>query len=266
MNGLIEETRTGSLRVKVYENRGSLGKAAARDVAQKIRQRLAGEKEVNVIFAAAPSQEEFLAALAVERNVDWSRVNAFHMDEYIDLPGDAPQSFGRFLKERIFDKVPFRSVHYMNGNAPDPEAECDRYERLLKDFPAGIVCMGIGENNHIAFNDPHVADFRDRKRVKIVDLDEACRRQQVNDGCFENIGQVPLNAITLTVPALTAAGSVCCMVPGGSKANAVYNTFHQQMSERYPSTILRSHPDAVLYVDRESAALLSGMAEHRRNR
>lgn len=261
MTGMTREIRAGRLRVRLYENRALLGEDAARMTAEKIRQLLAGGRDVNIIFAAAPSQNEFLAALAAEESLEWSRVNAFHMDEYTGLSGDAPQGFANFLKERIFNKLPFKSVHFINGNAADPEAECDRYEGLLESFPADIACMGIGENNHLAFNDPHVADFNDPRLVKIVDLDHACRQQQVNDGCFADIAHVPLNAITLTIPALTRAASVFCMVPGGNKARAVYNTFRQEVSEQYPSTILRHHPDAVLFADTDSAALLPGLPE-----
>lgn len=258
---MIQEDKIDKLRVRKYESRTSLGEDAARTVAEKIRELLAAGEEVNVIFAAAPSQNEFLAALAAEKAVEWPRVNAFHMDEYIGLPPEAPQGFGNFLKERIFDRLPFKSVHYINGNAADPKAECERYESLLGSMPPHIVCMGIGENNHIAFNDPHVADFEDSKWVKVVDLDQACRQQQVNDGCFEHIGQVPVHAITLTVPAMMRAAFVYCMVPGVNKARAVYNTFQQEVSEQYPSTILRDHPDATLFIDRDSSKLLSGLRE-----
>ena len=259
MTEMIPESRAGSLRVRLYEDRSLLGADAARLVAEEIRQLLAIRAVVNIIFAAAPSQNEFLAALVAEEQVDWRRINAFHMDEYIGLPPDAPQGFGNFLKERIFDKVPFKSVHYLNGNAADPEAECSRYENLLKTFPSHIVCMGIGENNHIAFNDPHVADFNDSKWVKVVSLDTACRQQQVNDDCFADIGQVPLTAITLTVPAMLQAERIFCIAPGKNKARAVYNTFKQEISEQYPSTILRDHPNAILFMDKESAGLLPGL-------
>lgn len=246
----------GKLKVRVYENRSLLGAEAARMVAEKIKRLLGAGEEVNIIFAAAPSQNEFLSVLTGEREIEWQRVNAFHMDEYIGLLPEVPQSFGNFLKERIFDKLPFKTVHYINGNADDPEKECVRYERLLRSFPAHVVCMGIGENNHIAFNDPHVADFGDSKWVKVVDLDQACRQQQMNDDCFEHLDQVPAHAITLTVPALMAAEQIFCMVPGKNKAKAIYNTLVQPVKEKYPSTILRNHPNAVLFADRDSADLV----------
>lgn len=230
-----------------------MGAAAAAMAADRIRLLLQEKETLNVVFAAAPSQQEFLEALAADKNIAWERINAFHMDEYIGLEVNAPQGFGNFLKERIFSKVPFRNVHYLNGNAPDIQQECERYAALLRQG-VDIVNMGIGENTHIAFNDPHVADFADPQLVKVVDLDYACRQQQVNDGCFETFAQVPTHALTLTVPALMQASYVFCMVPGPNKAPAVKHTLFDGISEKYPSTILRQHPRAVLFVDKDSAA------------
>ena len=242
------------LAVKVFENRKLMGKAAATDVADCIEQMLSEKKEINMIFAAAPSQNEFLEELA-ESGVEWERINAFHMDEYIGLPLDAEQRFGTFLKERIFGRVPFKSVHYINGQA-QPEKECDRYSLLLKQYPVDIVCLGIGENGHIAFNDPHVAKFDDPELVKVVALDEKCRMQQVHDGCFRSIELVPTQAISLTIPALVAAKYVFCIVPASTKAQAVYDTIYGEISESCPASILRTKANAVLYLDSDSAALL----------
>jgi len=247
------------LRVSVFADRASMGEAAANDVAARISQLLTKQAFVNIIFAAAPSQNEFLAAL-VKSPVDWHRIRAFHMDEYVGLSDAAPQRFGNFLKEKIFEKLPFLDVYYLQGNALDIEEECKRYALLLKQYPVDIVCMGIGENGHIAFNDPPVADFKDRQLVKLVELEEACRQQQVNDKCFTDIEEVPLNAITLTIPALMAAKYVYCMVPGPTKAMAVYNTIHQPVLEQYPSTILRTHTAAVLYLDAFSSNRLEKTA------
>ena len=242
------------LAVKVFENRKLMGKAAATDVADCIEQMLSEKKEINMIFAAAPSQNEFLEELA-ESGVEWERINAFHMDEYIGLPLDAEQRFGTFLKERIFGRVPFKSVHYINGQA-QPEKECDRYSLLLKQYPVDIVCLGIGENGHIAFNDPHVAKFDDPELVKVVALDEKCRMQQVHDGCFRSIELVPTQAISLTIPALVAAKYMFCIVPASTKAQAVYDTIYGEISESCPASILRTKANAVLYLDSDSAALL----------
>lgn len=242
------------LAVKVFENRKLMGKAAATDVADCIKQMLSEKKEINMIFAAAPSQNEFLEEL-VDSGVEWERINAFHMDEYIGLPLDAEQRFGTFLKERIFGRVPFKSVHYINGQA-QPEKECDRYSLLLKQYPVDIVCLGIGENGHIAFNDPHVAKFDDPELVKVVALDEKCRMQQVHDGCFRSIELVPTQAISLTIPSLVAAEYMFCIVPASTKAQAVYDTIYGEISESCPASILRTKANAVLYLDSDSAALL----------
>jgi glucosamine-6-phosphate deaminase len=194
--------------------------------------------------------------LPQEKEIDWSRVNAFHMDEYVGLGEEAPQRFGQFLKESIFDKVSFNEVYYLNENTDDVDTECRRYTDLLKQYPVDIVCMGIGENAHVAFNDPHVADFNDPLMVKVVTLDEVSRQQQVYDDCFARIEDVPMSAITLTVPALLQAKSIYCIVPGNNKAEAVYHTLNSEVKEDFPSTVLKKHNDAILYLDKASAAKL----------
>lgn len=234
-----------------------MGQAAARAVAETIRTLLLSQKEVNIIFAAAPSQNEFLAALIIEQ-IEWNRVNAFHMDEYIGLDMTDEQSFARFLYDHLFSRVSFKSVHYLNGKAPDDKAECTRYEELLKTFPTDIVCMGIGENCHIAFNDPPVADFNDPLAVKKVLLEESCRLQQVNDGCFPSLDEVPRNALTLTIPTLMQAPHIFVIVPGERKARAICHTLYSAIDEQYPSTILRKHSHAELFLDKDSAALYTG--------
>ncbi|GAB2778370.1 glucosamine-6-phosphate deaminase [Rhabdobacter roseus] len=252
----MREVIVDKLNVQIFDSRAQLGRQAARLVAEKIRQLLDKKSTLNIIFASAPSQNEFLDALAADTSLPWNRVTAFHMDEYIGLPADAPQNFGNFLRVKLFDKVPLRAVHYLDGNAPDPQAECERYAALLRQYPTDLVCMGIGENCHIAFNDPHVADFQDEVLVKQVALDEASRQQQVHDGCFESLAQVPTHALTLTVPALTQGTYLYCMVPGTHKAAAIGHTLLDDISEKYPSTILRKHPNATLFVDGDSAGQL----------
>jgi glucosamine-6-phosphate deaminase len=180
------------------------------------------------------------------------------MDEYIGLDYNAPQRFGNFLKERIFGSVPFKSVNYIEGNSKELEQECQRYGELLKKYPLDIACTGIGENGHLAFNDPHVANFHDNKLVQIVALDERSRRQQVNDGCFLHISLVPKKALTLTIPAIVAANYIVCMVPGLTKAQAVKNTLYGEISESCPASVLRLHKSANLYIDQDSAKLLTG--------
>lgn len=244
------------LKVEIYDTRAEMGNAAARDIKAKIAQLLAEKREINMIFAAAPSQNEVLAALADDGQIEWNRVNAYHMDEYIGLSADAPQGFGNFLKAHIFGRAPFKSVHYIDCTASDPEKEAARYEKLLGDNPPDIVVMGIGENGHIAFNDPPVADFKDARGAKVVKLDEVCRNQQVHDGCFARLEEVPKYAITLTVPTLVSAPWLFCIVPAKTKANAVKECLTGEIGEHCPASILRLQENAVLYLDKDSASLL----------
>ena len=244
------------LTVQIYATRWEMGKAAAKDIKERILSLLQNQTEINMIFAAAPSQNEVLEALVNDREIPWDRVNAFHMDEYIGLAPDAPQGFGNFLKAHIFGRVGFKSVHYIDISASDAESECARYAALLREFPTDIVVMGIGENGHVAFNDPPVADFCDRLAVKPVKLDEICRNQQVHDGCFASLEDVPTTAITLTVPTLMSGKHLFCIVPAKTKANAVRATLCGEIGEHCPATALRRHESAVLYLDGESSALL----------
>lgn len=252
----MKEFQKDKLKVEIYDTRAEMGTAAARDIKAKIAQLLAEKGEINMIFAAAPSQNEVLASLAEDKEIEWDRVNAYHMDEYIGLSADAPQGFGNFLKDHIFGRAPFRSVHYIDCTAADPEKEAARYETLLRENPPDIVVMGIGENGHIAFNDPPVADFKDTHGAKVVKLDEVCRNQQVHDGCFARLEEVPKYAITLTVPTLVSAPWLFCIVPVKTKANAVKECLTGEIGEHCPASILRLQEHAVLYLDKDSASLL----------
>lgn len=245
----------GKLPVRIYDTRRNMGEAAAADVAACIRELLAVKQEIYMIFAAAPSQNEFLAALAATPGIEWNRIHALHMDEYVGLPADAPQGFGNFLRAAIFGQVPFASVDYI-GTESDPDETCRRYAALLQGIQVDIVCMGIGENGHIAFNDPPVADFNDPLTIKKVALDETCRLQQVHDGCFARIEEVPRYAVTLTVPTMFRARYIFCIVPAPTKANAVRATVCGPISEQCPASILRTHEHAILYTDSDSAAAL----------
>ena len=251
----MREFTKDKLKVKIFATREEMGENAAADAAACIKRLLAVKNEINMIFAAAPSQNDVLAAL-VKKDVEWGRINAFHMDEYIGLPEGAEQSFGSYLKQHIFGLVGFKSVNYINASAKDKDAECERYSKLLEKYPVDIVCLGIGENGHIAFNDPHIARFDDPKRVKIADLDEKCRMQQVHDGCFAKLSDVPEYALTLTIPSLTAAKYMFCVVPTDKKAEAVRTTVEGEIGEYCPATIMRKHGGAILYCDGASASLL----------
>ena len=249
---MVKVMKKDKLTVELYESRAAMGAAAAEQAAAKLKSLLREKAEINCMFAAAPSQNEFLASLIADPDIDWTRINAFHMDEYIGLDAAAPQGFGNFLRDRIFGKVPFKSVTYLNGNAADPEAEARRYGEILAAHPLDVCFMGIGENGHIAFNDPPVANFKDTCLVKVVKLDERCRQQQVNDGCFDCICKVPTHALSVTCPGLMSAKTVFCMVPAATKAEAVQRTLTWEISEKCPATILRTHDDAKLYIDMDS--------------
>ena len=244
------------LQVKIFDTRAEMGRVAAADFAAVVKELLQTKDTIRIIFAAAPSQDDFLAAAVADKSIDFSSVDAFHMDEYIGLDKDAPQGFGNFLRDRIFAKRTFHSVHYLDGQNPDSEAACESYAAMLNEKPIDIVCMGIGENGHIAFNDPPVADFNDPKTVKVVKLDEVCRMQQVHDGCFRSIDEVPTHALSLTVPALMAAKYRFCVVPAPTKANAAKAMLNDAIDEHCPCTILRRTPGSILYLDADSSALL----------
>jgi len=247
-----------ALSVYICNDRTELGRLSARAVYDKVNELFEMKKEINLLFAAAPSQNEFLEALKAYEDIPWQCINAFHMDEYIGLDYNAPQCFTNFLKERIFGRLPFKSVNYIDGNSKEPGQECKRYGELLRKYPLDIACTGVGENGHLAFNDPHVANFHDEKLVQIVALDERSRRQQVNDGCFSHISLVPKNALTLTIPAIMATNYIVCMVPGLKKAEAVRNMLYGEISEMCPASVLRLHKAANLYIDQDSAKLLTG--------
>ena len=244
------------LEVEIYADRGQLGAAAAHAVAGRMKETIATKGSVAVVFASAPSQNEFLATLANLDGIRWDEVIAFHMDEYLGLGAGSAQGFGTFLQANLYDAVKPGAVHFLDGLADDPQAECQRYSQLLQANPVDIVCAGIGENGHLAFNDPPVADFNDPEQVKVVLLDYACRMQQVHDGCFPDFDSVPTHALTLTIPALTQARWIYAMVPGPTKAQAVKDTLTSPVSTDCPATILRQHPRAFLYVDQDSASLL----------
>jgi len=244
------------LQVKVFSNRREMGKAAGQSVAEKIREILKVRKALSIVFASAPSQNEFLEELSQSEGIDWNKVTAFHLDEYVGLSSEALESFGHFLGVKLFEKVHPGNVYYLNGMAGDLEAECKRYAGLLRDHPLDVACIGIGENGHLAFNDPPFADFQDPLLVKIVELDLVSRQQQVHDGCFKSLEEVPQKAITLAIPAILSAKFIYCMVPAHSKAEAVKRTLQDSVSTDCPATILRKHENATLFLDRDSAKLV----------
>ncbi|MEK6479353.1 glucosamine-6-phosphate deaminase [Catalinimonas sp. 4WD22] len=239
------------MEVQVFASRNEIGEAAGKAVENKILELLETQDEIRMIFAAAPSQNEMLAYLRQSSQIPWHRITAFHMDEYIGLAPEAPQRFANFLKAHLFDHVACKEVHLIDGNQ-NIDAECSNYAALVSEKPIDIVCLGIGENGHIAFNDPPVADFDDPEIIKIVELDEQCRQQQVNDGCFASLAQVPRKALTLTIPTLMKGRFLYCVVPGKTKRMAVNKTLNQEVSTDCPATILKTHAHCKMYLDIES--------------
>lgn len=243
------------LTVLPYSTRQEMGKAVASDVKDRMLELLRQKDQITVVFASAPSQNEFLDALREEAVIPWERVVCFHLDEYVGLSAEAPQSFSLYLQEKLFKTRKPKQFYAIDG-LNDPEKECERYSQLLAANPVDIACIGIGENGHIAFNDPHIADFNDPLRVKSVQLDLISRQQQVNDGCFDTLEQVPSIAISLTIPTIMSASYIFCTVPGDRKKQAVRDAVHGPVTEQCPASILRSAGSCRMYLDAESASLL----------
>ncbi|MDO4550439.1 MAG: 6-phosphogluconolactonase [Planctomycetia bacterium] len=251
---LLKSGQKDLLAWRVFENRESMGLAAALYTEGLIRALLTRQETIRMIFAAAPSQNEILKYLVALPNIPWERIEAFHMDEYLSLKADAPQRFGNFLKEAIFDRVPFRKIHLLEAQSlAEAGRVCQVYSDSLRESKIDICCLGIGENGHLAFNDPPVADFHDSQWVKVVPLDETCRRQQVHDGCFASLEAVPTHAITLTIPMLLSAQHMVCVVPAATKSAAISRLLTEEsISEANPASILRTHNSAVLFLEQES--------------
>ncbi len=243
--------------LSIHDTRPEMGLAAARHFTSRLEQVLQTKATARIILGCAPSQDEFFAGLVASARTNpglWRRVEVFHMDDYVGLPESHPESFRRYLRKNLLDHVEVARAHLIGGDAPSPQAEAARYAALLGAAPIDVIGMGIGENGHIAFNDPPVADFADPVLVKVVEMDGACRQQQVNDGCFPDLATVPKLALTITLPVFSRATSLCCVVPGPRKAPAVCNSLLQPIGTACPGTLLRTHPDARLFLDQDSAA------------
>jgi len=249
----LRSFRTDRLRVEVFDTARELGTAAADLVEERLAAAIAGRGGANLILATGASQFSFLEALG-ERPVAWRKVRVFHLDEYKGLGADHPASFRRYLRERILDAVEPGEVHLIEGDAPDLGKTIAAYEALLRAHPIDVACIGIGENGHIAFNDPPVADFEDPLWVKEVELDDACRAQQVHEGWFPSFDETPRSAVTLTVPAIMSSQVISCVVPGERKVDAVRNTLMRDVSTVCPASVLRRHANATLFLDRASAS------------
>lgn len=238
------------------ESKEELGLLAAEHVQEKITELLKRQTWIRMVFAAAPSQNEFLYNLTLSPEIEWGRIIAFQMDEYIGLPESASQLFQSYLRDHLFAFAPFKRVEVIRPTVLNNLEECARYGMLVKEAPIDIICMGIGENGHIAFNDPGVADFDDKEVMKVVELDESCRNQQVNDGCFTDLESVPRSAFTLTIPTLLSGKHLFVIVPGSRKAGAVLMTLKAPVDRECPASILRTHSDATLFIDKDSGRFL----------
>jgi glucosamine-6-phosphate deaminase len=243
--------------VIIEECLDDLARDAADVAVDAIRSSISNRGAANVMFASGTSQLAFLDELAGRPNLDWGRVTGFHMDEYVGMSTDDPNSFARYMRERVVARVHPGEFHYVDGAAVDPEAECRRYSELLAGHPLDLCCLGIGENGHLAFNDPPVADFTDPQRVKVVQLDDACKRQQVGEGHFPTVDAVPPYAMTVTIPALLAARTALVIVPETRKARAVHDALEGPVSASCPASVLQQTGSAVVYLDRDSASLLT---------
>jgi glucosamine-6-phosphate deaminase len=243
------------VNIRIFDTGDALARAAAADAATIVRAALDARGEARVIAATGASQLAFLAALQCEPHVDWSRVSFFHLDEYVGLPANHPASFRKYLQERIVEPLHPRHFEFVDGSGPDPERECERLERLIREKPIDLACVGIGENGHLAFNDPP-ADFTTPRAYLVVELDAACRRQQVGEGWFASVDDVPRRAISMSVPQILQARDIIAVVPDARKAQAVHDCVDEGISPLHPASALQQHPRTTLYLDRASAALL----------
>ncbi|HSD66808.1 MAG TPA: glucosamine-6-phosphate deaminase [Vicinamibacteria bacterium] len=246
-----------SVDIRVFDTKRELGQAAAERAAAAIGEAIARAGEARLIAATGASQFEFLDALTAAPGIDWGRVEMFHLDEYVGLPDTHPASFRRYLRERIVERVRPRVFHFLAGDAEDPAGECRRVGALLARAPVDAAFVGIGENGHLAFNDPP-ADFETEEPYLVVELDDACRRQQLGEGWFPSLADVPRRAISMSIRQILKAREILCVVPDARKAKAVRDCLEGEVSHVHPSSILQTHPATTVYLDRDSAALLKG--------
>ena len=252
----LRSFQAGGLTVRIYKDRAELGRAAAAAIAARVADALETPQDLAMIFASAPSQTETLRYLSADRNIDWSRVSGFHLDEYAGARETDAHSFRRFLQDHFLSQVRLKKFLPLRGEADDLQAACREYAHLLQEAAPQVALLGIGENGHLAFNDPPVADFHDPLDVKVVELDLPCREQQVHDGAFPRLEDVPSHALTLTVPCVMRVPHLFAMVPGPRKKIAVRDAVEGAISTACPASILRSHTDAHLFLDADSASLL----------
>jgi len=246
--------------LQIFDSRLELGEAAANNAADLIRHAIATRGQAYLIAATGASQFEFLDALMLPPKVDWGQVTFFHLDEYVGLPKSHPASFRRYLQARIVDRIHPGAFHFLDGDVADPASECRRVGELISRQTIDAAFVGIGENGHLAFNDPP-ADFGTEEPYLIVKLDAACRSQQVGEGWFQRIEEVPTHAISMSIQQILKARYVLCIAPERRKAEAVRDCLELEVSPLHPASILQRHPAATIYLDKESAALLKSINE-----
>ncbi|MGA3228006.1 MAG: glucosamine-6-phosphate deaminase [Acidobacteriaceae bacterium] len=249
----------GTIKVRIHPSRKSAGEAAAQAAADEVQRLAKAGRDIAVIFATGASQFDTLGTLTALPGLPWDRVVGFHLDEYVGLDENHPASFRRYLREKVVRLVPMRAFHEIDGTADDLDAVCREYVRALNFANPQLCLLGIGENGHLAFNDPAEADFNDPEAMKVVALDRQCREQQAAEGWFRSWEEVPERALTLTIPTLFRVPKLIVSVPGSRKAEAVRRTLYDPITTRWPSTLLRTHPDVTIYLDTDSAAELKGV-------
>ena len=249
---------SGAPKLSIHADRPAVGRAAAKHVVTLLSEYLSKQGSARVVFACAPSQDQFLQSLVElsKERVDWSKVTAFHMDEYVGLDEEHPASFRKYIQRHFLSHVQLKAFHSIEAEALDATAECARYAALIEAEPIDLICLGIGENGHLAFNDPPFADFNDTVSVKLVELDLPCREQQVHDGCFSQLAEVPRYAITLTLPVFRRATHLSAVVLGERKASAVWGACRGEVCTGCPASLLRTRDEVFLFVDRAAAVLL----------
>ncbi|NBC66463.1 MAG: glucosamine-6-phosphate deaminase [Bacteroidetes bacterium] len=245
------------MNIQIFDTKKELGKHSATDAAEKIRSAIQEKSEANIILATGASQFETLGKLVEEPDIDWSKVTMFHLDEYVDLSETHPASFRKYLRERFEQKVPpLKATYYIDGDSGDPEEECRRLNQIISKIDIDVALVGIGENGHLAFNDPP-ADFETEKPYIVVELDEACRRQQMGEGWFESIEDVPKQAISMSIKQIMKSKNIICSVPDKRKAEAVRNCMEGEITNLHPASILQAHQHCDVYLDQESASMLT---------
>jgi glucosamine-6-phosphate deaminase len=256
MQTAATERTYDKLQVRIFADQAALAAHAAQDAAALLGKTIAERGEANMMVATGNAALQFMAALRQEKSIEWSKVTLFHMDEYVGISDKHPASFPLFVRVNLVDWVKPKAAHYIHGDTGAAQAECQRYSELLRTHPIDLCHCGVGENGHLAFNDPSVADFNDPYLVKVVELDATCRRQQVGEGHFKTMADVPTHALSVTIPGLLAAKHIICVVPETRKAQAIRDALLGPIATSCPASILRQQSHAVLYLDKESSSLL----------